>query len=309
MTIDERERADGRRPLPHRRLPGARGLRHVRRRLRRPPGHAPHPDARGLRRASRSAATSRWAASRCCSPSTSTSTRAGMTDQDPLAVPYRERERSVTMERMGEDDELHDELFTLNIGPHHPATHGVLRLLTHARGRGRARHQADHRLRPHRHREELRGPAVLEGHHVRRADGLPRLLLQRDRLLHGGRDAARHRGAAARAVPARGPHGAEPDRLAPVRARHRRARPGRDHDALVGLPRPRPRARPVRDVVRPAHAPALHPGRRRLRGHPAGLGARRCASSSRSCRRASTSTRHCSTATRSGSSGSRAPAC
>ena len=38
------------------------------------------------------------------------------------------------MERMGEDDELHDELFTLNIGPHHPATHGVLRLLTTLEG-------------------------------------------------------------------------------------------------------------------------------------------------------------------------------
>ena len=32
------------------------------------------------------------------------------------------------------DDELHDELFTLNIGPHHPATHGVLRLLTTLEG-------------------------------------------------------------------------------------------------------------------------------------------------------------------------------
>ena len=57
-----------------------------------------------------------------------------MTDHDPLAVPYRERERSVTMEPLGEDDELHEELFTLNIGPHHPATHGVLRLLTTLEG-------------------------------------------------------------------------------------------------------------------------------------------------------------------------------
>jgi NADH-quinone oxidoreductase subunit D len=57
-----------------------------------------------------------------------------MTEVDPLAVPYRERESSVTMERMGADDELHDELFTLNMGPHHPATHGVLRLLTTLEG-------------------------------------------------------------------------------------------------------------------------------------------------------------------------------
>ncbi|MGH3101225.1 MAG: NADH-quinone oxidoreductase subunit D, partial [Thermoleophilia bacterium] len=28
----------------------------------------------------------------------------------------------------------HDELLTLNIGPHHPATHGVLRLLTTLEG-------------------------------------------------------------------------------------------------------------------------------------------------------------------------------
>jgi NADH-quinone oxidoreductase subunit D len=63
---------------------------------------------------------------------------------DPTRVPYRERERSVTMERLGEEPvsgtaavtegDVHDELFTINIGPHHPATHGVLRLLTTLEG-------------------------------------------------------------------------------------------------------------------------------------------------------------------------------
>jgi NADH-quinone oxidoreductase subunit D len=48
---------------------------------------------------------------------------------DPLELPYRERERSVTMERIGEELEPETELFTINLGPHHPATHGVLRLL------------------------------------------------------------------------------------------------------------------------------------------------------------------------------------
>jgi NADH-quinone oxidoreductase subunit D len=69
-----------------------------------------------------------------------------MTEHDPLEVPYRERERSVTMERMGGepvsgtdaivegDVGLDEELFTVNIGPHHPATHGVLRLLTTLEG-------------------------------------------------------------------------------------------------------------------------------------------------------------------------------
>ena len=50
---------------------------------------------------------------------------------EALDVPYRERERSVTMESIGEE---HDELLTINIGPHHPATHGVLRLLTTLEG-------------------------------------------------------------------------------------------------------------------------------------------------------------------------------
>ncbi len=69
-----------------------------------------------------------------------------MTENDPLKVPYREREASVTMEHMGDepvsgtaatvesDHALDEELFTVNIGPHHPATHGVLRLLTTLEG-------------------------------------------------------------------------------------------------------------------------------------------------------------------------------
>jgi NADH-quinone oxidoreductase subunit D len=60
---------------------------------------------------------------------------------DPLDVPYREREQSVTLEGRGAqpvagtealvegDVAPEQELFTINMGPHHPATHGVLRLL------------------------------------------------------------------------------------------------------------------------------------------------------------------------------------
>ncbi len=52
----------------------------------------------------------------------------------PLSMPYRQREESVTLERMeaplaGTEVEPDAELFTVNMGPHHPATHGVLRLL------------------------------------------------------------------------------------------------------------------------------------------------------------------------------------
>ena len=52
---------------------------------------------------------------------------------------------------------------------------------------------------------------------------------------------------------------------------HERARPRRDLDVLVLLPRARDDPRPVRDVLGPADAHALHPGRRRDRGHPARL--------------------------------------
>ncbi|MGI8944983.1 MAG: NADH-quinone oxidoreductase subunit D, partial [Thermoleophilaceae bacterium] len=55
---------------------------------------------------------------------------------DPLKVPYREREASISLEAMdgespiaGVELEPESEMLTINLGPHHPATHGVLRLL------------------------------------------------------------------------------------------------------------------------------------------------------------------------------------
>ncbi|MGB1582844.1 MAG: hypothetical protein ACPHCI_03545, partial [Solirubrobacterales bacterium] len=74
---------------------------------------------------------------------------------DPLGVSYREREESITLTPLGQqiaeqreanraergnvsqaDTVLapETELLTMNIGPHHPATHGVLRLLTTLEG-------------------------------------------------------------------------------------------------------------------------------------------------------------------------------
>ncbi len=49
---------------------------------------------------------------------------------------YRRREESITLSAMGKPhpDGSHDELLTLNFGPHHPATHGVLRLLVNLQG-------------------------------------------------------------------------------------------------------------------------------------------------------------------------------
>ncbi|MDQ3676718.1 MAG: NADH dehydrogenase (quinone) subunit D [Actinomycetota bacterium] len=53
-----------------------------------------------------------------------------ITTTDPGGTEYRKLEESITMapvEQLGSDGD--QELLTLNMGPHHPATHGVLRLL------------------------------------------------------------------------------------------------------------------------------------------------------------------------------------
>ena len=47
-------------------------------------------------------------------------------------IPYREMEASHELDHISHGAE--QELLTLNIGPHHPATHGVLRLLTTLEG-------------------------------------------------------------------------------------------------------------------------------------------------------------------------------
>jgi NADH-quinone oxidoreductase subunit D len=51
----------------------------------------------------------------------------------PAVAPsdYRRMEESITMAPLSQQiqENVHDELLTLNFGPHHPATHGVLRLL------------------------------------------------------------------------------------------------------------------------------------------------------------------------------------
>ena len=189
---------------------------------------------------------------------------------EPLTEDYRKREESITLSsRAGRARSETHELLTLNIGPHHPATHGVLRLIATLEG------EVVRDIKPiigyvhtgiEKTAEDKSYWKVIP---VDRADGLPGLLLQRDGVLRRGRDAARRRGAAARPVPARDPPRAQPDHVPPGVARHERAGPRRDLDVLVLLPRARDDPRPVRDVLRPADAHALHPGRRRDGGHPA----------------------------------------
>ena len=52
-------------------------------------------------------------------------------DYEPTEVDYRTREASIDISSLPSPD---SELLTINFGPHHPATHGVLRLLVTLEG-------------------------------------------------------------------------------------------------------------------------------------------------------------------------------
>ena len=200
----------------------------------------------------------------------------------PATSPLPRRWRTRTSSPPSSDE--HDELLTLNMGPHHPAD---ARRAAAARRRSRARSCATSSRssatstpasrRPPRTRAYWKVIPVVE-----RMDYLAYYF-----------NAMAFCGAVetllevevpqARAVPARHPPGAQPDHEPPGLARHERARPRRDLDVLVLLPRARADPRPVRDVLRPAHAHALHPGRRRHRGHPGRLVEASAASSPTAC--------------------------
>ena len=107
----------------------------------------------------------------------------------------------------------------------------------------------------------MRVPHLDPGRHVRDAHGLPRAAVQRDGLLPRRRAAARHRGPDPRAGQRhpRDDDGAQPDLLAPRRARHRRHGARRAHRDDLRLPRARADPRHLRDDHRPADEPRLHP--------------------------------------------------
>ena len=154
-------RRQRRRRLPDGGLAGARGLRLLRRRLRRPPGADPDPDAGRLGSATRSARTTRSAASPwstrappCPRRTPGGRTRdehdgpAGPPPQTPTAPhgrPVRGGRRETSEGRVytvtGGDwdsvlaaDALEDERIVINMGPQHPSTHGVLRLVLELEG-------------------------------------------------------------------------------------------------------------------------------------------------------------------------------
>ena len=105
--------------LPHRQLPGARGLRLLRHRLPRPPRPDPDPDARRLRRLAPA-------------PRLPDRRRAGHLHLQRAAAMAENGAAPTAVPGLNED--LSTEVMTVNIGPHHPATHGVLRLVVDLEG-------------------------------------------------------------------------------------------------------------------------------------------------------------------------------
>ena len=101
------------------------------------PGPAPHPHARGLRGPPAAARlpdrrrAGALHAQRAALPEVHAVSDLETRPSAPQ-IPYREMEASHDLQHISHGAE--QELLTLNIGPHHPATHGVLRLLTTLEG-------------------------------------------------------------------------------------------------------------------------------------------------------------------------------
>ena len=156
----------------------------------------------------------------------------------------------------------------VNMGPQHPSTHGVLRLILELEGETVTEARCGIGYLHTGIEKNMEFRSWVQGvTFCTRMDYLSPVL-QRGDLLPRRRAAARHRGRhpGEGAGHARPPDGAQPDLLPPGLHRHRRhgdRRADRDDDRL---PRARAGARPVRADHRPADEPRVHPPRRRRPG-------------------------------------------
>ena len=156
------------------------------------------------------------------------------------------------------------ERIVVNMGPQHPSTHGVLRLILEIEGETITRSPLRHRLPAHRHREEPRIPDLDPGRHVRDPNGLPLTAFQRDRVLPRRRETARRHRRHPRTCQRhpRDDDGAQPHLVAPGRARHRRYGTGLHGRDVLRVPRARADSVDLRDDHRTADEQRLHPARR-----------------------------------------------
>ena len=201
----------------------------------------------------------------------------------PTLSEYRRREQSITLSPVEEPleggAETTDELLTLNFGPHHPATHGVLRLLVTLQA------------------EIVRDVKPIIGYvHT----GIEKTaedksywkvipVVERMDYLAYYFNAMAYIGAVETLLEVEVPKRAQYLRVIHLElnriASHliwlgtERARPRRDLDLPLLPARARTDPRPVRDVLRRAHAHALLPGRRRRSRTSPPASSRSCASS------------------------------
>ena len=151
--------------------------------------------------------------------------------------------------RIIEFDVRTDEML-VNMGPQHPSTHGVLRLVLRTDGEVVSEVDAAHRLPAPLRREDRREPHAAAVDSVHRPDGLPGRDEHESRLVAGRREAVQHEAAREGAAPARDHRRAEPHRQPPGRHGRLRPRPGHVQPVPVRLPRARKDPRPVRGSLR-----------------------------------------------------------
>ena len=83
-----------------------------------------------------------------------------------------------------------DRTMILNMGPQHPSTHGVLRVMLEIDGETVVRHDARHRVSAHRDREDLRSQVLPASGAAHRPHRLPVPDDQQSLLRAGGGEVA-----------------------------------------------------------------------------------------------------------------------
>ncbi len=165
--------------------------------------------------------------------------------------------------------EIRTETMTVNMGPQHPSTHGVLRLVLELDGEVIQSVMPTIGYLAHRDREDGRAEEVAAGHPARRAHGLPGRPVQQPGVRAVRGKAPRSRDAAAREGHSRPHRGAAAPGQSPDLDRHPRDGDWCGVDAVLRGSRARAADEHQRAHRRLPLLPELHSHRRAARGSAA----------------------------------------
>ena len=235
-----------------------------------------------------------------------------MTDYAPSRPDHRRPRLQPDRRRLGRtswaDDPIGEERLVLNMGPQHPSTHGVLRLVLELEGET----VTDARVvigylhtgieKNAEFRTWTQGVTFLT-----RADYLSPFFNETAYCM-GVEQLLGVEAPVARAVDPRADDGDQPALVALGVAGDGRHGTGRAHRDDQRLPRPRALPGRLRDDHRPADEPRVHPSRRRRPGPARGLRREDPRLDRRACARSWTASTSSCAASRSGSTGSRTSA-